>query len=134
MQDRRSTDRRRALSTARLTWPAGGCAVEAVLRDLSRYGAMLLVDEPLRLPAEIDVSGAEEGIRRARVVWRSAMAVGVSFVAPAAQGPGAPLLDDRVVSFAAAHRARQAPSDAERLASRIAAVLHRRDRPRPAWL
>ena len=134
MQDRRQTDRRRALSTARLTWPAGGCTVEAILRDLSRHGAMLLVDEPLRLPAEIEVSGAEGGTRRARVVWRGAMAVGIAFAAPAVDGPEAPRLDDRVVSLAEVRQARHAPSDADRLASRIAAVLHRSDRPRPGWL
>ena len=136
MQDRRQTDRRRALSTVRLSWPAGGRAVEAVLRDVSGRGAMLLVDEPLGLPSEIEVASAGERVRRARVMWRGTLAVGIAFAAPTAREPAAPVArrDARVVSLAEAREARTVPGDAERLASRIAAVLRRSDRPRPGWL
>ena len=136
MEDRRHTARRRALSTASLSWPAGIQAVDAVLRDESGRGAMLLVDEPTRLPCEFDVATAEQGRQRARVVWRGTMAVGVAFAAPAIHEPSPPppRPEARVVSLAAAREARSAPSDADRLASRIAAVLRRSDRPRPGWL
>jgi hypothetical protein len=135
MEDRRHTARRRALSTARLSWPAGIEALDAVLRDVSGRGAMLLVDAPASLPCDIDVATAEEGSRRARVVWRGTMAVGIAFAAPAVHDPAPPPRPEaRVVSLAAARQARAAPSDAERLASRIAAVLRRSERPRPDWL
>lgn len=103
---------------------------EGVVRDLSEQGAMLLVDEPARLPPDLHLETVRGGPRRVRVVWRGAGAVGVAFAA--ADEPARP--GDTVVSLAAAREARLAPSDAERLAARMAAVLRRPDRPRPHWL
>lgn len=79
--ERRAALRRRTLKGAALSFNKGFGAMECVVRNESRNGALLAFGDALGVPAlfELAVNGAAER-RAARVRWRTAMLVGVEFV------------------------------------------------------
>jgi PilZ domain len=78
-EDRRE-ERRRVLLQAKIL--LGREAVWCAVRDISRSGAKLEIDEDLRLPPEFDlVIGKREEILRARLRWREGAFAGVSLAA-----------------------------------------------------
>ena len=126
MQDRRQRQRRRTFLAgtmvyrAGLTEDSGVRTMDCVVRDISDEGALLLTDDPLRAPCEMDVTlGVEDGgRRRARVVWRGETGVGVIFV---------PAERNNVIPFPTSQRSGSPDVDRERLVERIARFVRPRD-------
>ncbi|NMG41336.1 hypothetical protein GRZ55_18995 [Chelativorans sp. ZYF759] len=78
--DRRAEGRRRVLKGARLEFNQGYGAMECVLRNQSDRGARLVLGDTMGVPARFDlVIAGEEGVRTARVRWRTGEAVGIDF-------------------------------------------------------
>ena len=78
--ERRTQPRRRVLKGAIIRFNKGYGAFECVVRSLSENGAKLTFGETSAVPAafELKIAG-DERVREARVQWRSADSVGVSF-------------------------------------------------------
>ncbi len=78
--ERRAGLRRRVLKGATLTFNRGFSAFECVVRNQSAGGALLSLAETFSLPAQFEllISG-DDTLRRARVRWRSMIALGVEF-------------------------------------------------------
>ena len=79
--DRRAALRRRTLKGAALSFNKGFGAMECVVRNESRNGALLVFGDTLTVPAVFDLAvNGTAGPRAARVRWRSRTTVGVEFV------------------------------------------------------
>jgi hypothetical protein len=78
--ERRETGRERTYKAARIGFGGGRAVTGCVVRNLSATGACLSVDNPAQIPERFNlVFDSGEPSRIARVMWRSATRVGVSF-------------------------------------------------------
>lgn len=79
--ENRNSPRRRALLKARLVYQNGAFSVAATIRNLSETGAKLAVTQSQYLPSELFMIDVREAVAyRARVAWRSASEIGLSFI------------------------------------------------------
>ncbi len=131
MQDRRTRGRIRAFLAGSIVSAAARRGTDCVLRDTSEDGALLLVDQPAEVPERFALAVTGRLARPARVVWRGARSVGVAFSAGAARTDDPPPRGAVIVSLAEVRRAALAPTDAQRLAARIAQVTRRAPNLRP---
>jgi hypothetical protein len=78
MQERRRIHRTRVFKAAKVFGHA--CTADCDVQDISAQGARLVLVSTARIPETFDLSfdGART-LRSCRVVWRSAMEVGVQF-------------------------------------------------------
>lgn len=78
--DRRADRRQRVFKGATLSFNNGYGALECVVRNLSEKGARLSFGETSAVPAAFDMCiKGQDDRRAARVRWRTATAVGISF-------------------------------------------------------
>ncbi|WP_026379564.1 PilZ domain-containing protein [Afifella pfennigii] len=79
-QEKRSQHRARALKGAKIVLNSRHSTIDCLVRDLSEDGAKLKVEDPLNVPESFELlMGADESLRRARVIWREGQFVGVKF-------------------------------------------------------
>jgi len=79
--ERRTTPRRRVLKGARLSFNKGYGALECTVRNESGTGALLVFGETAAVPASFDLTiSGSDGLRPARVRWRTPTLVGVEFL------------------------------------------------------
>lgn len=80
MDERRSSPRRRTFLGALLRRLGGPPLADCIVRDLSKTGARLYVEQPVALPGEIELEITKTGERfRAEVVWSGRDSYGVRF-------------------------------------------------------
>jgi hypothetical protein len=81
-EERRSSQRRRVLFGATLSFNGGYSAFECVVRNVSEGGARLSLAETIGLPATFQLTSGGVGERRTvHAVWRKSDAIGVRFEA-----------------------------------------------------
>lgn len=120
MQERRSSDRSRTFLAGTLFYRARSASVPCVVRNMSRGGAMLLVDEPQRVTSETELTLTGQGTDRARVAWRGDAAVGVVFLDEERAAPAVEVQRANVIPFPGTRRDPSPADDGARLAERIA--------------
>jgi hypothetical protein len=77
--DRRAR-RSRTFLSAKIIMPNGNSVIDCVVRDVSRSGARIKVDEVAVVPAQFGLLiGSENQRERCRVVWRRPTEIGVTF-------------------------------------------------------
>jgi hypothetical protein len=86
VRDPRSSQRKKALTGAKILWPTGtaviwptGTAVKCVVRNVSEKGAKIEVHSPVPETFEL-VSDVDQSRRSCRVVWRKEPLIGVKFL------------------------------------------------------
>lgn len=86
MSEARKSERLRSLLRARIIFNNGSSTMECLIKNVSADGMRLALDDSLSLPGEFDLEVPHKGrTYRARLVWRGAGMIGVSFVPPSAQ-------------------------------------------------
>ena len=126
MLERRKHDRSRDFAAGTIACGRHRATLGCVVRNMSEGGALLLLDEPQRAPAEMDLA-VRGGTHPARVVWRGETEVGVAFAA--ADTVPAPRAAAVVVCLDAARRPPSQGGDEQRLAGRIARFVRPARRP-----
>jgi PilZ domain len=112
MQDRRQYRRARTYLGGRLAFNNQYCAIDCLVRNMSRNGAKLVFEGTALLPGEFELALPQKGeSRRARVVWRQQEEAGIVFLQPDADG---------VVSIGMARRIRRLEADRAALQARVA--------------
>jgi hypothetical protein len=78
--ERREVNRERTYKAARIGFGGGRATLGCVVRNLSAKRACLGVENPAQIPERFNlVFDSGEPSRMARVVWRSATRIGVTF-------------------------------------------------------
>jgi hypothetical protein len=78
--ERRKKARMRTLKSARILLNQHRSAIDCTVRNLSQLGACLNVASALGIPECFDVIfGADQTIRRCRMVWHKEKQIGVEF-------------------------------------------------------
>ena len=112
MRERRESQRGRTYLGARLAFNNQYCAVDCLVRNMSRNGAKLIFEGSVLLPGEFELTLPQKGeTRRARIVWRQQDEAGIVFFQPEAQG---------VVSIEMARRIKRLETDRAALRARVA--------------
>lgn len=112
MRERRGFPRGRTYLGGRLTFNNQYCAVDCLVRNMSRNGAKLVFEGTVLLPGEIDLVLPQKGERRrARLVWRQQDEAGIAFLQASGEG---------VVPLAMARRIKQLEADRSALQARVA--------------
>lgn len=112
MQERRQYRRGRTYLGGRIAFNNQYCAIECLVRNMSRNGAKRVFEGTALLPGEFELTLPQNGeIRRARVVWRQQGEAGIAFLQPDAEG---------VVSIGMARRIRRLEADRAALQARVA--------------
>ncbi|MBV9395795.1 MAG: PilZ domain-containing protein [Methylobacteriaceae bacterium] len=112
MQDRRQYRRGRTYLGGRLAFNNQYCAVDCLVRNMSRNGAKLVFEGSVLLPGEFELTLPQKGeSRRARIVWRQQDEAGIVFFQPDAKG---------VVSIEMARQIKRLETDRAALRARLA--------------
>ena len=81
-EERRGALRHRTLKGGLIHFNHGRSTISCLVRNLSEHGAMLKVESVIGIPDEI-ILGLEDGAKKpARVVWRRANELGITFDLP----------------------------------------------------
>jgi hypothetical protein len=81
VQDRRKQIRRRTYLGGQIAYRQRYCAIDCLVRNLSRDGARLVFGGDPIIPAEFELIISQSGeTRRGRLIWHKATEVGVQFV------------------------------------------------------
>lgn len=81
MNERRGSVREKTYLAGTLAFHPRFAAADCLVRDLSREGARIDIPASVPLAKDLDFAVEQKGLRtRARVVWRSAGAIGLSFL------------------------------------------------------
>lgn len=81
-QTERASDRRRVLKAGRIELK-NRSVIDCTVRNISRTGARLRVEESYWIPEHFTIDIPSEGLRRTcRVQWRNAVDLGVKFDEP----------------------------------------------------
>jgi hypothetical protein len=81
--ERRRCQRRRVLKGAQISFRGLRAAIDCAVRDITEYGARLVVESPIGVPDQFDLVQSGAAPRFCRVVWRKPTQIGVEFVDPA---------------------------------------------------
>jgi hypothetical protein len=112
MQERREFQRGRTYLGGRLAFNNQYCAIDCLVRNMSRNGAKLVFEGTVLLPGEFELTLPQKGeSRRARIVWRSEGEAGIAFLQPGSGG---------VVSIGMARRIKRLETDRAALQARVA--------------
>jgi hypothetical protein len=112
MRERREFQRGRTYLGGRLAFKNQYCAIDCLVRNMSRNGAKVVVQGTVLLPREFELTLPQKGeSRRARIVWREQGEAGIAFLQPDAEG---------VVSIETARRIQRLETDRAALQARIA--------------
>ena len=80
MKQKRVVPRKRTLKRARIVFKGRTATIDCLVRNMSEAGACLMVESPLGIPDEFELTfEAGDIVRRCRVMWRKETQVGVSF-------------------------------------------------------
>lgn len=93
MVEVRKNERVRSFLRARIVFNNQNTTIECIVKNISRSGAKIQLDNSLSLPTHFDLDIPQRGkTYRSRMVWRDADALGVSFieVAPDVAAPAEP--------------------------------------------
>lgn len=115
MPERRREHRTRTYLGGRIAFNNRWSTIGCVVRNLSENGAMLEFAEPAFVPSDLDLIIPLRGdSRQARVVWRNATALGLSFADRDA---------DTVVSLEAERQIRRLKAERDLLARRVRELI-----------
>lgn len=79
MEERRSAQRRRVLKAGTISFGQGS-TIDCQVRNISETGASLEVVSPVGIPETFTLIVPQDGLKRsARVKWRKATRIGISF-------------------------------------------------------
>ncbi len=82
MVEGRKTDRVRAFLRARIIFNNGNSTIDCTVKNISPTGAKLELSNTITVPADFDLEVPQRGkVYRARIVWRDAEALGLTFIA-----------------------------------------------------
>ena len=85
MLEARQGERVRALLRARIIFNNQNSTIDCTIKNISACGAKIELDNTASVPAEFDLEVPQRArTYRARIVWRDAVACGVTFVEAAA--------------------------------------------------
>lgn len=113
MSERRQSSRRRTYLGARASFEKLAASDDCLVRDLSAGGARVVLSGSTPMPNAFDLTIRDSGdTRRARVVWRNGVLLGVAYEATGA----APIAPE------AARRIRQLEDDRHALLLRLARI------------
>jgi hypothetical protein len=87
MQDRRKSARRRSYLGGRIAYGDGRCVIDCLVRNYGEGGVMVDLTSPANTPTSFDLTVADKGTIRARMVWRDATHLGVAFAPDEAPSP-----------------------------------------------
>src|ERR1700721_2169755 len=71
-------DRRRTLKAGKIVFSQGGSVIDCTVRNVSRTGAMLDVQNAVTAPQEFELCW-DGNVQRCTVVWRKVASLGVKF-------------------------------------------------------
>ena len=127
MLERRTHGRSRDFALGTIAVGGERERLDCVVRDISEGGALLLLDDPRGAPEAMRLA-LPGATRSARIVRRSEAAIAVAFAATD-PGPNLRPYPAEVVCLDAVRLRRQAGSDEQRLAERIARFVGPSRRP-----
>jgi hypothetical protein len=117
MEERRKTVRQRSYLGGRVAFNSRYSTLDCTVRNLSAGGARVAFSDPAVLPQDLDLSIQQKGLHaRARVVWRSATEMGLSFLAVSKPSAG------EVIPLDLARRLRDLEAEKAALKQRVAAL------------
>jgi hypothetical protein len=115
MQERRKTVRQRSYLGGQIAFNGRYSTMDCTVRNISSGGARVAFPDTVVLPQDLDLAVRQKGLNaRARVVWRSATEMGVSFLTVSREGPG------EVIPLNLARRLRDLEADKAALKQRVA--------------
>jgi hypothetical protein len=115
MEERRKTVRQRSYLGGRIAFNDRYSTMDCTVRNMSAGGARVAFPDTVVLPQDLDLAIRQKGLNaRARVVWRSATEMGVSFLAVSREAPG------EVIPLDVARRLRDLEADKAALKQRVA--------------
>jgi PilZ domain-containing protein len=79
--DRRFSDRLRVFKAGKLVFGQGGSDIDCAVRNISRTGALITVQDAVTIPQEFELCW-ESAVQRCTVVWRNVHGIGVRFDRP----------------------------------------------------
>ncbi|HEY0572199.1 MAG TPA: PilZ domain-containing protein [Enterovirga sp.] len=117
MEERRKTVRQRSYLGGRIAFNNRSSTMDCTVRNMSAGGARVAFSDTVVLPQDLDLAIRQKGLNaRARVVWRSATEVGVSFLAVSREAAG------EVIPLDLARRMRDLEAEKAALKQRVAAL------------
>ena len=117
MEERRKTVRQRSYLGGRIAFNNRSSTMDCTVRNMSAGGARVAFSDTVVLPQDLDLAIRQKGLNaRARVVWRSATEMGVSFLAVSREAAG------EVIPLDLARRLRDLEAEKAALKQRVAAL------------
>ncbi|HEV7874102.1 MAG TPA: PilZ domain-containing protein [Enterovirga sp.] len=117
MEERRKTVRQRSYLGGRIAFNNRSSTMDCTVRNMSAGGARVAFSDTVVLPQDVDLAIRQKGLNaRARVVWRSATEMGVSFLAVSREAAG------EVIPLDLARRMRDLEAEKAALKQRVAAL------------
>jgi hypothetical protein len=117
MEERRKTVRQRSYLGGRIAFNNRYSTMDCTVRNISAGGARVAFSDAVVLPQDVDLAINQKGLNaRARVVWRSATEMGVSFLAVSHEATG------EVIPLDLARRMRDLEAEKAALKQRVAAL------------
>jgi hypothetical protein len=117
MEERRKTVRQRSYLGGRIAFNNRYSTMDCTVRNMSAGGARVAFSDAVVLPQDVDLAINQRGLNaRARVVWRSATEMGVSFLAVSREATG------EVIPLDLARRMRDLEAEKAALKQRVAAL------------
>jgi hypothetical protein len=117
MEERRKTVRQRSYLGGRIAFNNRSSTMDCTVRNMSAGGARVAFSDTVVLPQDLDLAIRQKGLNaRARVVWRSATEMGVSFLAVSREAAG------EVIPLDLARRMRDLEAEKAALKQRVAAL------------
>lgn len=117
MEERRKTVRQRSYLGGRIAFNNRYSTMDCTVCNMSAGGARVAFPDAIVLPQDVDLAIRQKGLNaRARVVWRSATEMGVSFLSVAREASG------EVIPLDLARRMRDIEAEKAALKQRVAAL------------
>jgi len=117
MEERRKTVRQRSYLGGQIAFNNRCSTMDCTVRNMSAGGARVAFPDTVVLPQDLDLAIRQKGLNaRARVVWRSATEMGVSFLAVSREAAG------EVIPLDLARRLRTLESEKAALKRRVATL------------
>ncbi len=111
MFDRRREHRNRTYLGSQIAFNNRWSTIDGLVRNMSQSGARIEFADPVFVPDEFELVIPLKGhSRRARIVWREAKALGISFLDPD---------DGKVIPIEVARQIRKLKAERDTLAQRV---------------